>query len=150
MRFSIRTANLGNEGSGCIVVGVYEGRKLSVPATELDTAAGGTLDDVVARDFAGELGTTLLLHNVGKLAAERVLLVGLGPEKEFVESSYRTAICSAVTTLRTTSAADATICLVDLEVHGRDAAWKIEQAVIGVMETLYRFDKLKSKPPETK
>ena len=67
------------------------------------------------------------------VAAERVLLVGLGREREFAESRYRTALCAAVEALRTTGAADATICLDELPVEGRDTCWKIEQAVLAVM-----------------
>ncbi len=79
-----------------------------------------------------------------------MLLVGLGPELEFVESSYHSALCAATRTLRTTGAADATLCLNELPVNGRDGAWKIEQAVLAVMDGMYRFDKLKSKPPKQK
>src|SRR5207253_4401216 len=89
------------------------------------------------------------LHNLANVASERVLLVGLGPEREFRESSYRTALASAMKMLRTTGATQATICLTELPVQGRDGTWKIEQAVLAVMEGFYRFDNLKSKPPQT-
>jgi leucyl aminopeptidase len=74
--------------------------------------------------------------------------VGLGAEGEFREGSYRTALTCAMTTLRSTGAAQATLCLPELPVPGRDRAWKIEQAVLAVMEGIYRFDQLKSKPPQ--
>jgi leucyl aminopeptidase len=137
--------------TGCMVVGVYEGRQLSPSALDLDAASGHAVNDVVGRgDLEGELGTTLLLHNIPQVACERVLLVGLGREREFRESSYRTALASAMKTLRTTGAAEATLCLNELPVQGRDGAWKIEQAVLAVVEGMYRFDKLKSKPTEAK
>jgi leucyl aminopeptidase len=149
VRFSVTGAVPAKRRTGCIVVGVYEGRKLSPSALELDTSARGALDDVARRgDLEGKLGTTLLLHNVPHVASERVLLVGLGREGKFFEGSYRTALSSAIKALRTTGAAEATLCLHELPVKGRDGAWKIEQAVLAVMEGLYRFDKLKSKPPE--
>jgi leucyl aminopeptidase len=151
MEFGVTEGSPAKQRTGCVVVGVYEGRKLSPPALALDTAARHALDEVVSRgDLEGKLGTTLFLHNVPRVASERVLLVGLGPEREFLEASYRTALCSAIRTLRTTGTADATICLNELPVKGRDGAWKIEQAVLAVMEAMYRFDKLKSKPPEPK
>jgi leucyl aminopeptidase len=151
MDFGVKAGSTARQRSGCIVVGVYEGRKLSPSAMELDTASAGALNDVLRRgDLDGKLGTTLLLHHAPKVAAERVLLVGLGSQREFLESSYRTALSSAIKSLGTTGAADAMICLNELPVKGRDAAWKIEHAVLAVMEGVYRFDKLKSKPPETK
>jgi leucyl aminopeptidase len=149
MEFSVSAGSVDKQRTGCVVVGVYEGRKLSPPAMQLDTASRHALDEVVGRgDLEGKLGATLLLHRVAKVAAERVLLVGLGPEREFLECSYRTALSAAMKTLRTTGAADATICLNELPVKGRDGAWKIEQAVLAVMECMYRFDQLKSKPPK--
>jgi leucyl aminopeptidase len=151
MEFSVSSGSPDKQRTGCIVVGVYEGRKHSPSAVDLDTASGHAINDVLARgDFEGELGTTLLLHDVRNVASERVLLVGLGSEREFRESSYRTALCSAIKALRTTGAAEATICLNELAVNGRDGAWKIGQAVLAVVEGLYRFDRLKSKPAEAK
>jgi leucyl aminopeptidase len=145
--FGITSGNLRTQRTGCIAVGVYQGRKLSPAAMELDAASGHALGAALKRgDLEGELGTALLLHDVPKLACERVLLVGLGRRREFLESSYRTALGAAMKTLRTTGAGEATMCLHELPVNGRDAAWKIEQAVLAVMESRYRFDKLKSKP----
>jgi leucyl aminopeptidase len=118
---------------------------------ELDAASGHAVGDVVSSgDLDGALGTTLLLHQLPKLACERVLLVGLGGEREFRESSYHMALASAMKTLRTTAAAEATFCLDELPVNGRDGAWKIEQAVLAVAEGLYRFDQLKSTPSQAK
>jgi leucyl aminopeptidase len=130
---------------------VYEGRRLSPSALELDTASGRAISDVVRRgDLEGKLGTTLLLHKVANVAPERLLLIGLGDRREFFEDAYRTALCAAIETLRTTGAAGATVCLNELDVRGRGSAWKIEQAVLAVIEGMYRFDRLKSKPPRAK
>jgi leucyl aminopeptidase len=151
VEFSVTSGSLEQQRTGCVVVGVYAGRRLAPSALALDGASGHAVRDVVARgDLDGELETTLLLHNLPNVAAERVLLVGLGKEREFRESSYRKAVASATKALRGTGAAQATICLQELPVNGRGAGWKIEQAVLAVMEGLYRFDKLKSRPPGTR
>jgi len=151
MEFVVQGGSLDKQRTGCIVVGVYEGGKLSPSARELDNASGHALEEALNRgDLDGELGTTLLLTKIPNAASERVLLVGLGPEPEFIESSYHTALGAATKILRTTCAADATICFNELPVNGRDGAWKIEQAVLAVMDGMYRFDKLKSEPPKQK
>jgi glutathione synthase/RimK-type ligase-like ATP-grasp enzyme len=96
------------------------------------------------------LGDALYREIVGVFArriAERVLLVGLGPEPEFREGGYRAAVSAAARVLCSTGAADAAFCPHELPVPGRDAAWKIEQSVLAVMDSQYRFDQLKSKPP---
>lgn len=151
MEFVVKGGRLEKQRTGCIVVGVYEGGKLSPSALELDTASGHALNAALSRgDLDGELGTTLLLTGIPKAAYERVLLVGLGIEEEFVESSYHAALGAATRTLRTTGATEATLCLNELPVNGRDGAWKIEQAVLAFMDHMYRFDKLKSEPPKQK
>jgi leucyl aminopeptidase len=149
MDFRITGDSPSAQRTGCIVVGVFEGRVLSAAAQELDRASGLAISRVIGRgDLDGALGSTLLLHDLPNLACERVLLAGLGPEREFREGSYRTALDAAVRTLRRTGAVAATICLSALPVGGRDSAWPIEQAVLAVMEGLYRFDTLKSQPAQ--
>ena len=151
MEFVATGGSLAKQRTGCIVVGVYEGGKLSPSAMELDAAFDYALNAALSRgDLDGELGTTLLLTRMAEAAFERVLLVGLGAEREFVESSYHTALCAATRMLRTTGAAEVTLCLNELPVNGRDGSWKIEQAVLAVMDGMYRFDKLKSEPPKRK
>jgi leucyl aminopeptidase len=151
VEFSVRAGSLGKQRTGCIVIGVYEGGRLSSSASRLDAASRRAVDAVVRRgDLEGELGTRRLLVGAAKSHFERVLLVGLGPEPEFVEGSYLTALSSAIEALTETGATDAALCLNELPVNGHDAAWKIERAVVAVSESLYRFDALKSKPPETK
>ncbi len=151
MEFSIKSGSPEKQRSGCVVVGVFESRKLSPSAQAIDAASGKYLSEVLRRgDLDGELGKTLLLHNVPKMAADRILLVGLGRERDFTERAFRTAMTAAAKALRSTGASDATICLTDVTLKRRDTGWKIEQAVLAIMECAYRFDKLKSKPPTAK
>jgi leucyl aminopeptidase len=135
----------GRAKSDCVVVGVFESRKLSSPASQLDEAASGYLANIVRRgDMDGKSGVTLLLHNVPGIAAERVLLVGLGREAEFGPRQYREAVAAAVRTLNATGAKDAELHLTALELEGRDSQWRVRQAVVVARETLYRFDAMKS------
>jgi len=151
MEFSIKSGSPEKQRSGCVVVGVYEGRKLSASAQSIDAASGQYLSEVLRRgDLEGALGKTLLLHNVPKIPADRVLLVGLGREREFNESAYRNAVAAAGKALKGTGASDATVCLTDLPLKRHDTGWKVEHAVLGLAEASYRFDRMKSKPPEAK
>ncbi|MGZ5033483.1 MAG: leucyl aminopeptidase [Usitatibacter sp.] len=151
MEFSIKSGSPEKQRSGCVVVGVYEGRKLTASAQAIDAASGQYLSELLRRgDLEGSLGKTLLLHHVPKVPAERVLLVGLGREREFHEAHYRSALSAAVKALKATGAHEATICLTDVSVKRRDIGWKIEHAVLAIKDACYRFDRLKSKPPEHK
>lgn len=151
MEFSIKSGSPEKQRTGCVVVGVFEGRKLSAAAQDIDAASRNYLSDVLRRgDLEGKVGATLLLHNVPQIAADRVLLVGLGRERDFGEAAYRAALAGATKALRTTGALEATVCLTDIAVKRREIGWKVEQAVLAIRDGVYRFDRLKSKAPEAK
>ena len=67
-------------------------------------------------------------------------------KKEFSDARYRDVTAKAVAALKDTGATEATSYLTELEVKGRDITWKVRQAVEMTQATLYRFDRLKSKP----
>ncbi len=149
MEFSIKQSSPEKLRSGCVVVGVYEGGKLSPAAQALDKAAAHQLSDLIARgDMKGKTGSALMLHNVANIAAERVLLVGLGKAAEFTARQFLDALQAALGVLQKTASKDAALYLTDLAVKDRDEAWKIKQAVFVAAESGYRCDQLKSKPAD--
>ena len=93
MEFSIKSGSPEKQRTACVVVGVFEHRKLSLAAELIDRVSGYYLSDILRRgDMDGKLGTTLLLHNVPNTLCDRVLLVGLGKEREFRDKEYRDAV----------------------------------------------------------
>ena len=145
MEFSIKGGSPERTRTGCVVVGVFETRKLSEAGTRLDRAARGYIGALLKRgDMEGKTGSALLLQRLPHVAAERVLLVGLGPEREFGDRAYRDAIHHAVATLNQAGIADAMLCL-SAAVKDRDLAWRVNQAVIVASAAVYRFDRMKSK-----
>ena len=146
MEFSIKTGAPAAARSGCVVVGIYHGRKLSAAASALDRATKGYLAGVLRRgDMEGKLASTLLLHNPPHAACERVMLVGLGKSDKFGDREYRQALAAAARALALTGATDAALHLPALAVGKRDAAWKVTHAVAAARESAYRFDRMKSK-----
>jgi leucyl aminopeptidase len=146
VEFSIKSGNPEKQRSACVVVGVFEPRKLTLAAELIDNAARSHLSDIIRRgDMEGKAGTTLLLHNVPGTLCDRVLLVGLGKEKEFGDREYCDAIRSAVRTLNETGSFDGTLFLTETSVRKRSAAWRVRQAALVAEQTVYRFDQFKSK-----
>lgn len=149
LEFSIKSGAPEKQRTACVVVGVFESRKLSAPAVDIDRASDGYLSDILrGGDMDGKAGSTLLLHRVPNILADRVLLIGLGKERDFHEKAYRDAIACAIRTLRDTGSMEATITLSEIPVKKRDVAWNVEQAVLAAHEALYRFDLMKSKTSE--
>src|SRR5687768_15000404 len=107
MEFSIKSGSPEKQRTGCVAVGVFDGRKLSASAQAIDGASRHYLTEVLRRgDLDGKLGTTLLLHSVPQIPADRVLLVGLGRERDFNESAYRASLVAAVRALKATGASE--------------------------------------------
>ena len=146
LEFSTKTIAPERAPGGCVVVGVFDARKLSAAAEALDRAAGGALREVAKRgDMTGKHGTVRVLYKVPNVAAERVLLVGLGKESEFGAKPFRDAVRAVVAALADTGAEDAHLYVAELPVLGCDGAWKARHAAIVAAEALYRFDEMKSK-----
>jgi leucyl aminopeptidase len=155
VEFSIFESAPGSSRSGCVIVGVYESRKLSIPAAALDSASRGFLTTVLkSGDMDGRKGTTLTLHGVPHIASERVLLVGLGAQKSFDEKAYREAVATAMRALKATCAAKAECYLSVLDAGKSSITWRVAQAAALATESAYRFETMKSKresaPPALK
>ena len=151
MEFSIKSGSPEKQRTACVVIGVFEPRKLSVPGEIVNMASDNYISDLLRRgDMEGKAGTTLLLHNVPGTLSDRVLLVGLGKEKDFREKEFRDAIATTVRTLNETGAFDATLTLTELPVKKRDMSWRIRQTTLMAFEALYRFDRFKSKKDEVR
>jgi leucyl aminopeptidase len=148
MEFSIKTLSPESAKAGCVVLGVHQGGELTAAARRVDQASKGALKEAL-RDLSGRTGSTLVLRRVSGVAADRVLLVGLGERKEFAEAAYRDAVRAAAGVLRELGAKDAALFLVDSKVAARPVAWNVRQAVLGLRDAFYRFDQLKTakKPP---
>jgi leucyl aminopeptidase len=151
MEFSVKSGSPAKQRSACVVVGIFEPRRLTPAAESLDEASDGYLSTLLRRgDLEGQLGQTLLLHNLPNTLADRVLLVGCGKEREVGDKEFRRIINSAANCLNETGSLEGVSYLTDLNVKGRDLHWKIRQTVESARDALYRFDELKSKKDDTR
>jgi leucyl aminopeptidase len=134
-----------------MVVGIFESRTLSPAAAAIDKASKNHLSKLLkSGDLDGKAGSTLLLRNVPGVLAERVLLIGLGKEKEFGDKEFRNAIAKTIATLNDIGGGDATISLTELAVGKRDVTWRTRQTILVASDALYRFDQLKSKKDDAR
>jgi leucyl aminopeptidase len=151
MEFTIKSGSPEKQRSACVVVGVFDNRKLSLSADLIDRASNGYISEIIRRgDMEGKLGSTLLLHNVRGTLADRVLLVGLGKERDFRDKEFRQAVKSTVKLLNETGSYEAVIYLTEEKVKRREVAWRVEHAVVVAMEAVYRFEQMKSQPTEVR
>ena len=151
MEFSIKIGQAEKLASDCVVVGVSEAGKLSVSAKCLDEASNQYISNMVkSGDISGKVGSCLLLPKVPNIVAERVLLVGLGKEKDFSASEFRKATTAAIKALRNTGVKHAHLFLAELELKKHDTFWKITTAVELIADACYQTNHLKSKKDDKK
>lgn len=145
MEFSVKSGSPEKQRSACIVVGVFEPRRLSPIAEQLDKISDGYISSLLRRgDLEGKPGQMLLLHQVPNILSERVLLVGCGKERELDERQFKQIIQKTINTLNETGSMEAVCFLTELHVRGRNTYWKVRQAVESAKEALYTFDQMKS------
>src|SRR5688572_8367108 len=124
MEFTIKSGSPEKQRSACVVVGVFDNRKLSLSAELIDRASNGYVSEFIRRgDMEGKLGATLLLHNVRGTLADRVLLVGLGKERDFRDKEFRAGVRAAVKLLNETGSYEAVVYLTEEKDKRRDSGW---------------------------
>lgn len=145
MEYFVKSGNPEKQRVACVIVGIFDRRTTSEPAEIVDKASDGHLAAILRKgDMDGKLGSTLVLHGVPGVFADRVLLVGLGKQRDFDENAFRKANAAAARVLRnSTGAIDAVSYLTHLEVKGHDFRWNVQQAAIGTEDAFYRMDTMR-------
>lgn len=100
MKIDILAASPLKHPSPALVIGCFEDVRDEL-FSACDAALAGCLDRLSAsREFSGKADTTRLIHTLGRLPAERLLLVGLGKRGELNDERLRQAAGTAVQALR--------------------------------------------------
>jgi len=140
MKLSLETRDLARARADMLVVGRHAGEARLGPALQaLDAALGGTLSRVLAAEkFEGKPGQSSHFYTDGRLAAPRVLVVGLGQKNEASAEAVRRAAAHGARRARDLGAVSAAMFLPGEGVPARQRAQAVaEGAILGS----YRFDK---------
>lgn len=114
--------------------------------TSCDTMLGGGLSAIrFSREFTGKLNKTKLVHTLGRLPAERLLLVGLGKRAELTAERVRQAAGSAVKAVR---AAGLTRFATVLHRPVASVNRSLEASLDGYLLGIYGFDLYKTSQVE--
>ena len=131
-----------------VVAGVFDKSRLSAAAEALDKASGGYVRTLLKQgEMTGKPKQTLLLHHLPHTEA-RALLVGLGEEKTLDDARFLGAARTVIGALRRCKAARVICCLLEAPVPGRDSGWKLLRLMEQFAAGLYRYTRMKGKPPE--
>ncbi|RVU38484.1 leucyl aminopeptidase [Hwanghaeella grinnelliae] len=137
----ISFAEKASPKSGAVVVGVEEGKKLTPSAQELEKASGGALSRAMkASSFTGKKGQSLQIAAPANVAADRIVLVGLG--KGLTDLDFQSMGGNLVPALNAAGDKEAVV-YVD---GGADVLAEAAANIgAGLLMRSYRFDRYRTK-----
>jgi leucyl aminopeptidase len=140
LQFSLGTATPETVDCACVLVGVYEQGVLTDAAARLDAATGGAIKrQVESGDINGKAGSTTVLFAPTGVTAQRVLVVGLGAQKSFDAARFQKVNIEAARALGRLPVTHAASYLTEVDVPGRDGAWRVRTAVLASDHAAYRY-----------
>jgi leucyl aminopeptidase len=144
MKLNFKDAELLRQKADAFIVGVFEDG-LDAVAKEVNAKLDGKIAELLkTEEFKGKSNTTALIHTFGRLPAERLVLVGLGKQKEFSIEKLRQASAVSASFARDKGFKTA---VTSLHLHDvPDAgAEQVGQALTeSALLALYRFGKYKT------
>ena len=147
MRIKVTQGDITKMSSPALIINLFEGiRKPGGVTGVIDHALDGAITQlIIDGEIKGQKGELTLIHTLGKLPVSRILVAGLGTEKEFNQDTVRQITANSCRLLRNrgvkqaaTIAHGAGIGGIDTFLSGRSIA---EGAILG----LYSFDRYTNK-----
>jgi leucyl aminopeptidase len=130
-----------------LILGAYaEDKRMAEPLARVDRALGGQLGEIFkAEKFLGKAGQLTHVYTNGRLAAKRVMVVGLGTSGQLTPEAIRRAAATGVRRARDLGAR-----VVSIEVLGDTlpAGVRARAIVGGVVMGTYSFDRYKKEKPD--
>jgi len=140
LQFSLDTAAPETVDTACVVVGVYEQGMLTSAAARVDSATSGVIKrQIESGDITGKAGSSTLLYAPVGVTTKRVLVMGLGAQKSFDAARFRKVNIEATRALGRLPVADAISWLTEIDVPGRDSAWRVRTAALAADHAAYRY-----------
>ena len=109
--------------TGVLAVGAFADGTLPLTSQRIDKVSNKKISTVLRNgDLEPKAGSTLLLHDLPGVTADRVLLVSLGPREQYGDKAFRDAINGAARRLADGAATSAVVTLTDIDLPGRPLA----------------------------
>lgn len=128
---------------GAAMVNLFEGVKQPGGATgAVDQALGGAITKLIAEgEIKGKLNEITVIHSLGKLEPERVVVVGLGKQEKFTLDSIRGVMAEACKYLRKLGVKRAATIVHGAGMGGMNAEKAVQAIAEGSILGLYTFRK---------
>jgi leucyl aminopeptidase len=147
MQLQFRNDPIERIQAGAIVLGILEGTKRpSGAARAVDRAAGGVISACLSNgDFSGKREQAIVLYPKGRARAKRIVLVGLGSEKDLTVERVRQAAGRAMMKARELGVGDVATVVHGGGAGGIDVAACAQAVVEGSMLANYSYDRYRTR-----
>lgn len=147
IRIETNAASLLEVQADTLIVNKFEdATDLGGATGAVDEAIGGHLSQLIGNgQIKGRLGEAAVVHTLGLLAADRIVVAGLGKQSEFSPDHARRAAAAAVQAARKAGAKVVATVVHGAGKGGLDPAVAARACTEGMLLGLYRFDEFKSK-----
>lgn len=148
MKIQVEHANIETVSADTIIVNLFKDVTTPGGATgAIDNALNGAISALIANgDINGKANQVRLLYPRGELAAQRVIIVGLGNRAEFDLRVARNAAATAAKVARNHKAVRVATIMHGAGVGGLEVAAAAQATVEGTLLGLYRYDPPRRKP----
>ncbi|MCO5205538.1 MAG: leucyl aminopeptidase [Anaerolineae bacterium] len=148
MEVKIQADNIATFSADTLIVNLFAGVKMPGGATgAVDRALDGAISDLIAAgDLDGSANQIRVLYPRGAIAAQRVIIVGLGSQDEFNLTVIRNAAAHAAKAARKHKAEHVATIVHGAGIGGIDTTAAAEATVEGTLLGLYRYAKPLRRP----
>jgi len=141
MEIKAATGDITKSKAGAILVTHYEGVKSPEgEAAAADKVLGGAISSLIKQGaIKGKLNEITVLYSLGKLPAERVVIIGLGKKKELTADKIRGAAAESCRYLRGKGATDIAAVAIGAGENGIKSDEAVRAITEGALLGLYTF-----------
>ena len=145
MDYSIETLPLDKLQTDCIIIGIYENKKVSPSAVAVNSLTQGVITHLIERgDITGKNSETLLINYIPNSSINRILLVGLGEKNKITPKLYRKALASTISTIKKAQIKSANCTLMEIDVDNCNEQWKTRQIIEVFSDAVYQYQQTHS------
>jgi leucyl aminopeptidase len=146
MEIKVEAGDVTKIETPALIVNLFQGVTSPQGATgAVDKALGGVISQLIQeKEIKGRLAEITLIHTLGKIAASRVLVVGLGKFDDFDDQTVRRVSGDVVRYLRQRSVTKAATIAHGAGIGGLDPANSGQAIAEGAWLGLYRFGNYRS------
>ncbi|MFC2010477.1 leucyl aminopeptidase [Chloroflexota bacterium] len=150
MEIKATAGDISEVKAGAIIVDYFEGMKrLEGDAAVIDKAMDGAVSQLISQgEIKGKPGQITLIHSLGKLPADRVVVVGLGKKKELNLDRVRGTVAQACRLLRRKNVTSVAAVALGAGVAGITTESSAQALTEGTLLGLYTFRRHITKEPE--